>query len=109
MLDERFAAHDWEHWKRTFAEHGIVWSRVPDAEEVIHDPQMIANRVLVPIEGSEKPGLRTVNSPVEIRDAPKAPPRPAPRVGQHTREVLTEFGYDGQAIDALVAEKIVQA
>ena len=108
VLDQRFAAHDWEHWKQTFAEHSVVWSRVPEVEEVIHDPQLIANRVLVPIEGSAKPGLQTVSSPIEIRDAPKVPPRPAPRVGQHTREVLTEFGYDGQVIDALVAEKIVQ-
>jgi formyl-CoA transferase len=109
VLDQRFAAHDWEHWKQTFAEHSVVWSRVPEVEEVIHDPQLIANRVLVPIEGSAKPGLHTVNSPIEIRGAPKVPPRPSPSVGQHTREVLAEFGYEREAIDALVAEKIVQA
>jgi formyl-CoA transferase len=108
VLDERFAAHDWEHWKQTFAEHSVVWSRVPEVEEVIHDPQMIANRVLVPIEGSARPGLQTVNSPIEIRGVPKAPPRPSPSVGQHTREVLAEFGYDAPVIDALLADKIVQ-
>jgi formyl-CoA transferase len=108
VLDERFTSHDWEHWHRVFAACGIVWSRVPDAEEVIHDEQMIANRVLVPVEGAENPGLRTVNSPIEIRDAPKVPPRPAPSVGQHTREVLTALGYSTAAIDALVAELVVQ-
>lgn len=108
LLDERFGMHDWDHWQRVFAEHGVVWSRVPDAEEVIHDEQMIANRVLVPMEGSETPGLRTVNSPIEIRGLPKSPPRPAPRVGQHTREVLQGLDYSSGAIDALVAEKVVQ-
>ncbi|MGD9647355.1 MAG: CaiB/BaiF CoA transferase family protein [Pirellulales bacterium] len=108
VLDERFGAHDWEHWRSVFARHGIVWSRVPDAEEVIHDEQMIANRVLVPIEGAAQPGLHTVSSPIEVRDVAKVRPRPAPSVGQHTREVLTELGYPAATIDALVAEKVVQ-
>jgi crotonobetainyl-CoA:carnitine CoA-transferase CaiB-like acyl-CoA transferase len=35
-------------------------------------------------------------------------PRPAPAPGDHTREVLTELGYDGARIDALLADGAVR-
>ena len=33
---------------------------------------------------------------------------PAPRVGEHSREVLCELGYDDSAIDKMVAERSVR-
>jgi crotonobetainyl-CoA:carnitine CoA-transferase CaiB-like acyl-CoA transferase len=33
---------------------------------------------------------------------------PAPRVGQHSRDVLRDLGYDDGAIDKMVSEKSVR-
>ena len=33
---------------------------------------------------------------------------PAPRVGEHSRDVLRELGYDDRAIDKMVAERSVR-
>jgi formyl-CoA transferase len=33
--------------------------------------------------------------------------RPAPTLGQHTREILSESGYADAEIDALIAEGVV--
>jgi len=33
---------------------------------------------------------------------------PAPRVGEHSRDVLRELGYDAGAIDKMVAERSVR-
>jgi len=43
----------------------------------------------------------TVNSPIEIRGEEKVPPRLAPKVGQHSEQVLREAGYDASEIAAL--------
>src|SRR6266702_5899507 len=46
--------------------------------------------------------LVTVDSPISVTGVPKAPPRAAPDLGQHTREVLTGLGYtDPQIRDFL--------
>jgi crotonobetainyl-CoA:carnitine CoA-transferase CaiB-like acyl-CoA transferase len=34
---------------------------------------------------------------------------PAPRVGEHSREVLRELGYDERAIEAMISDKSVRA
>jgi crotonobetainyl-CoA:carnitine CoA-transferase CaiB-like acyl-CoA transferase len=42
-------------------------------------------------------------SPVRFPGVDTSPTGPAPKLGQHTREVLIEAGYDPAAVDALIA------
>jgi crotonobetainyl-CoA:carnitine CoA-transferase CaiB-like acyl-CoA transferase len=35
--------------------------------------------------------------------------RPSPALGQHTREVLAELGYEAGEIEALIAQRVVRA
>jgi crotonobetainyl-CoA:carnitine CoA-transferase CaiB-like acyl-CoA transferase len=43
-------------------------------------------------------------SPVRFPGVDTSPRRPAPKLGQHTREVLAEAGYDPDTIEALIAK-----
>jgi hypothetical protein len=36
----------------------------------------------------------------------KVAPRPAPDIGQHTREVLASLGHSGETIDSFLARRI---
>jgi formyl-CoA transferase len=44
-----------------------------------------------------------VSSPISVGDQGKVEPRPAPGYGEHTRAALSDLGYTGLEIDALVA------
>ena len=35
--------------------------------------------------------------------------RPPPAIGEHTREVLAEYGFSGEHIERLIAEGVVKA
>jgi len=54
----------------------------------------------------EQPGasepVRQLGVPVKLSRTPGKVSRPAPVLGQHTREVLEEFGFSRAEIDALV-------
>jgi len=63
---------------------------------------MRANGMLVDFDHPRFGRLVTVDSPISVAGVPKAPPRAAPDLGQHTREVLTGLGYtDPQIRDFL--------
>ena len=90
------------HWKEAFAKTRITVGVVQTLDEVVHDEQMLANNILVPVQGVDQ-GVRTVNSPMRVIGAEKVSPRRAPNVGEHTAEVLLELGFSEEKVEALRA------
>ena len=100
-LDRVFGAHSLAHWKKLLDAAHLPYGVVQIAEEIVNDPQLLANQILVPIEdGGVIPRL-TVDSPVVIEESPKVKPRMAPELGEHTEQILGEIGFDADQIDAL--------
>jgi crotonobetainyl-CoA:carnitine CoA-transferase CaiB-like acyl-CoA transferase len=50
---------------------------------------------------------RTIGLPVRLHKTPGAIRRAAPLLGQHSREILHEVGYDDREIDSLIQKGIV--
>ncbi|MCB0010219.1 MAG: hypothetical protein KDE04_27325, partial [Anaerolineales bacterium] len=60
-----------------------------------------------PVEHPELGQIELLGQAVELSETPFAIERPTPAAGQHTDEVLAEFGLDAAAIDALRANGII--
>ena len=69
--------------------------------EVITDPQLLANNIIVPLEGGGEHLKFTVSSPLQVHDVAKVPARRAPDLGEHNDEVLKQLGFTGGEIDDL--------
>lgn len=96
-----------EEARRTLDAAGVTYSVVHDLTEVIHDAQGRAMGIIVDT-GSDDPDYPlTVGSPIEMAQAPKRPPGPAPGIGQHSREILLEAGYAEQEVDRLIEAGVV--
>lgn len=100
-LEAVFAQRDWEDWKSLLGASGVTYEPVTLAQDHFSCEQIEANGFLPEIE--ETGGLRTVDSPIRIAGEEKCAPRKAPTIGQHTRDVLIEAGFDGPAIERLFA------
>ena len=98
IIDAALAGKDLAEWKEIFRRHGVIWSPVPSTQQVAADPQMEANGVYAEIQ----PGLRTVMNPLTLAGVERVKPRIAPRVGEHTVEVLQDLGYSEHAIADLL-------
>jgi crotonobetainyl-CoA:carnitine CoA-transferase CaiB-like acyl-CoA transferase len=73
---------------------GIPAGPINDLEQVFADPQVIHRGMRLELKsdaaaGGKIPGLR---SPVILDGATMASERPAPRLGEHTAEILREIG-----------------
>ncbi len=87
---------------------GIVYSLIARNAEVIDDPQLLANGVIVPFE-SGKPGCdRTFATPFQLSSEAQQTPRPAPEIGEHTEDILREYGLSDAAIAELIDAGIVR-
>ncbi len=88
-----FATKPSAEWLEILAKHDCCVELVVEPDELPAHPLHRAREVFFPLEGS----VTQVRTPVGMpRD-----PRRAPQLGEHTREVLAEYGFDDAAIAAL--------
>lgn len=86
---------------------GIVHELIRRNSEVLEDEQLIANDLIVPFD-SGRPGCdRTFATPFQLSDQPQKPPVAAPEVGQHSEEILAEFGLTAEEIERLQSAGVV--
>jgi crotonobetainyl-CoA:carnitine CoA-transferase CaiB-like acyl-CoA transferase len=100
-LDKAFLQHDMQTWREKFAGSGITLGVVAVMEDLLHDEQLRACGSFVPLTLPEGRVIETIDSPIWVEGSPKTPPRPAPDLGQHNREILLEHGYSDEDISTL--------
>jgi len=101
ILDEAFSAQPMEHWNEVFSGVHVTFGAVRGPQEVINDPQLAANDIVVPLEGAGGNLSRTISSPIQLHGVAKVPARRAPNLGEHTEEILRDLGFDAKGIDDL--------
>jgi crotonobetainyl-CoA:carnitine CoA-transferase CaiB-like acyl-CoA transferase len=101
ILDAMFAAQPMDHWHEIFDHAHVPFGVVREPSEVIADPQLVANDIVVPLEGAGGNLKSTISSPFKLHGTPKVPARRAPELGEHTDMVLEELGFTAAEIEAL--------
>ena len=84
---------------------GVPAGPVASITEMLDHPQTLARDMVLEVEHSELGPVKTLGNPVKFsgseRDAAAVTPRGAPLLGEHTREVLTDYGFTTEEVDAL--------
>jgi len=93
------------HWYDVLS--GFTFAPVRGPQEVINDPQLKANDIVVPLEGAGGKLTSTISSPIQVHGVAKVPARRAPNLGEHNEEILRELGFGAKDIDALRASGTV--
>lgn len=101
ILDAIFGSQPMEHWYRIFSRVHVTFGAVRGPEEVIKDPQLQANGIVVPLEGAGENLTLTVSSPIQIHDVHKVLAKRAPGIGEHSGEILYELGFSCSEIARL--------
>jgi len=109
VLDELFGSQPMAHWHEVFDAAHVTFGVVRSPSEVITDPQLVANDIVVPLEGAGGNLKLTISSPFKMHDIAKVPAQRAPQLGEHAQEVLEELGFDAKGIESLRASGTIPA
>src|SRR5262249_16621619 len=109
ILDEMFGSQPMQHWYEVFSGVHVTFGAVRGPQEVINDPQLGINGVIVPIEGAGGKLTETISSPIQIHGVDKVAAKRAPNLGEHNEEILKDLGFDANAIGALAKSGVVSA
>jgi len=82
---------------------GVPCGPINSIADVAADPHALAREMVVELQHPRAGRTRALGLPVKLSRTPGKVSRPAPVLGQHTREVLAEFGFSAAEIDTLVA------
>ena len=101
ILDDVFGSKPMPYWREVFDGVHATFGVVRGPEEVINDPQLRANDIVVPLEGAGGKLTSTISSPINVHGVAKVPAKRAPALGEHNDAVLKELGFSASEIDGL--------
>jgi formyl-CoA transferase len=107
FLAETFATKTTAEWVRLLAEADIPAAPLNTPEGLVDDPHMRATGFFELVDHPSEGKIRTMGIPHRWSRSKPEIRQHAPRLGEHTVELLGEYGFPRREIDALLAERVV--
>jgi formyl-CoA transferase len=105
ILADRLALHTSEHWMAAFAAARVPAALAGRLEDLPKDVQIVQNGMV--LDATRTGTYPLINHPVNVADVPRAPPRPAPGLGEHSATILGSLGYGAADIDRLRSDGVI--
>jgi crotonobetainyl-CoA:carnitine CoA-transferase CaiB-like acyl-CoA transferase len=103
VMDARLRTRSKKEWIAALEAEGVPCGPIQSIAEMAADPQTAAREMVIELEHPRAGRTRALGLPIKLSATAGRVTRPAPLLGEHTREVLGEFGFSAAEIDALYA------
>jgi len=101
ILDTAFAQLTYEEWERRVAEFDLIACRVNALTDLRHDEQILTNNYMVKLPHRELGEWWYAPTPIEFEKTPVSIRSEAPRLGEHTDQILGDLGFSDDEIQRL--------
>lgn len=108
-LRPEFATMTTDEAMSLLADNGVVAGRINTYGRAMASPDVEASGIFINVTDVAGHETTTLGSPWHLGSVPELSGNGAPELGQHTAEVLTELGYDSEAIRTLEAAGVVHS
>jgi crotonobetainyl-CoA:carnitine CoA-transferase CaiB-like acyl-CoA transferase len=102
LINEKLKPRPVREWIAALEPVGVPCGPINSIADMAADPQTAAREMVVELDHPRAGATRALGLPIKLSASPGKVTRAAPVLGQHTREVLAEFGFSSGEIEALV-------
>jgi formyl-CoA transferase len=106
-IEKATAAEPRAHWLARLDAAGVPSGPINSYPEALADPHTLARGMVVDLVHPGAGAVKALGVPVKLSDTPGAVDRPAPLLGQHTAEILTDLGYTDAEQQELRAARVI--
>ncbi len=107
MMADVLMTETTEHWLEVLDREDVPCGPILTRDDVHLHPQIQANGTIVEQDHPVAGRVRQARPAEQMDGTPSVISRPAPTLGQHSEEVLTEIGFDPEAIGELRAAGVL--
>ena len=101
-IAEVFRSRTRDEWRAFNDEHDCCIEPILDLDEALGSDLVTEREMVIELEQPHMGTVRQLGVPVKMSRTPGTPEVPAPALGEHTREVLSESGFSEEEIDGLM-------
>ncbi len=107
FLRKTFREKTRDEWTEFFKGRDVCVGPVQEVGEVLNDQQVRHRQMIVDVKHPHAGRLPQIGIPIKLSGTPGEIREPAPALGQHNNEILTELGFSAGGIETLRDEKVI--
>jgi crotonobetainyl-CoA:carnitine CoA-transferase CaiB-like acyl-CoA transferase len=104
-IGETFMTKTYAEWVPIL--EGMPFAPIQSVKEAANDPQAQATGCFISYEHPKHGQVHNLASPINMSETPASYRKPAPELGQHTEEILLEYGFRPEDIVRLKEQGII--
>ena len=108
LMNEVLGTRTRAEWMEAFDAAGVPVGPVHSIGEALNHPQTLARGMVVDLEHPQAGPTKALGCPIHFSETQAAVTRPAPLLGEHTRELLRDYGYGDADIDRFIADGVIE-
>jgi len=107
LLQEYIGQRSAQDWVAAMNKAGVPCGPIYTIDQVFADPQVQHLNMVHSVEHPDLGKLDLISNALELSNTPQIPYTPTPRRGEHTEQVLGEFGYSAEDVAKLRKDEII--
>jgi len=89
-------------WLKLFDEKGLPCGPINTVTEMFEDPQTKERKMIVDVKNEKAGSFKAIGMPIKFSDTKVEDTKESPTFGQHTKQILLDYGFKSEEIDSLM-------
>jgi len=107
ILNEELIKKTSKEWLKIFDENGLPCGPINSIIDMFKDPQTIEREMIIEVNNTKAGKSKAVGMAIKFSKSKTEKSKGAPDLGEHTREIMQNFGYKNEEIDEFYTKKII--